>query len=206
MFSNYSLYSRFFLGLFILSSLLLTKGYAQVQSGPAQYSGTGCPAGTVSTVFSPDGATFSVIFDSFIVSSQNRSVDRRDCGILVPLLIPENMSLVIDQADFRGFVNLPAQTRADLQSAVALSKRLSDGSMTRGIPMGVSQSVSGPLQTEYLVSSRIRNNKNAFPCGGEIFLRINSSILVQGQGATATLDTVDGAGNIIYHTKLVQCQ
>jgi len=47
--------------------LVLFSGFvqAQIQFKDITYRGTGCPAGTVSTVVSPDGSSLSVLFDEF---------------------------------------------------------------------------------------------------------------------------------------------
>lgn len=47
--------------LFFLSSI----ANSQVNFNSLNYKGTGCPQGTISTAVSPDGSTFSVLFDEF---------------------------------------------------------------------------------------------------------------------------------------------
>lgn len=56
---------KIFISTFIL--FFLTTLHAQVQFNEVTYRGTGCPQGTVSTTMSPDGSTFSVLFDEFRV-------------------------------------------------------------------------------------------------------------------------------------------
>lgn len=43
----------------------ISAAHAQVVFDGLTYQGTGCPQGTVSTVISPDGSSFSVLFDEF---------------------------------------------------------------------------------------------------------------------------------------------
>lgn len=47
--------------------LLSFQSFAQVKFNDVTYRGTGCPQGTVTTTISPDGSTFSVLFDEFRV-------------------------------------------------------------------------------------------------------------------------------------------
>jgi hypothetical protein len=50
----------------IFSSLLLSaSAFAQVQFGGLSYRGSGCPVGSVAISPSPDGASVSILFDSF---------------------------------------------------------------------------------------------------------------------------------------------
>jgi hypothetical protein len=92
-------------------------GQAKV-GGILLMSGNGCPEGTASAVFSPDGRVLSVLFDNFIAEagvSTNKEYDQKDCVIRFPVTIAPDERLKIENAQFRGGMVLPtAPAWADL--------------------------------------------------------------------------------------------
>jgi hypothetical protein len=90
----------------------------------------GCPDGSVSVTFSPDGLAFTVIFDKFIAQTSAASSQRAArvaCHLRVPMTLPENQQMTITNLDYRGFVSLPAQSAAAMRAGYAFERRRPGG-------------------------------------------------------------------------------
>ncbi len=82
-----------------------------ISLGQPGYGGTGCPAGTASTVLSPDRKSLSILFDNCYVEaggSTNRSLSRKACSLAIPVHIPQGLSISILAIDYRGYNSIPA--------------------------------------------------------------------------------------------------
>ena len=68
---------------FALAAALVTSAIAKADDialGLPGYGGTGCPAGSVDAVLSPDAKTLSILFDQFSAEagrSSGRTLDRK---------------------------------------------------------------------------------------------------------------------------------
>lgn len=97
-----------FYQVFIFSILAMVAADAFGQAkvgGLPRLAGTGCPKGTASATFSPDGRVLSVLFDAFIVeagSSANQELMQKECVIRFPVSVPPGETLAIESAQFRG--------------------------------------------------------------------------------------------------------
>ena len=73
------------------------------------YQGSGCPQGSVQTVFSPENGQFSILYDSFSLNVGGptmQNTDVRGCEVLINLKLPFGYAINVESADFRGFVSL----------------------------------------------------------------------------------------------------
>jgi hypothetical protein len=77
------------------------------------YHGDGCPSGAARHTVSPDGRSFTVLFDSFLaeVGPEGGRVARRTCVLDVSVDVPKGRSYALT-ADYRGLANLEAGMKA----------------------------------------------------------------------------------------------
>jgi hypothetical protein len=184
---------------------------ARVPVGNPRGAGNGCPDGTMQVSFAPDNLSFSILFDQFIAESSGLRGARRDvmsCDALIPIEIPANMQMEITRVDYRGFVNLPAQSQARLHAIFNFRGRGGDGDR-----LNMKFDFQGPLTETYTISTdliaRGGTGTEVSPCGGSTVLRIFNQLQLvsrqQGQQAQATIDSIDGAANALYHVNWKRC-
>jgi hypothetical protein len=182
-----------------------------VGPGVLTYSGNGCPQNTMRVAFAPDNLSFSVLFDNFVAKTEAANPIQRSaisCDAVVPIQIPDNMQMEITRVDFRGFVALPANTRALLQSTFNFVGRGSDRDR-----LGLRYNFAGPVMDNYEISSDVlQPNERAqsteiSQCGGTVLLNIRSQLrlLANSQDATVTIDSIDGSANAVYYVNWRQC-
>ena len=171
--------------------------------GTPGYGGSGCPAGSVSTVLAPDMKTLSLIFDQYEVSAggmTGRSFDRKSCNVAIPVHVPNGYSISIFSVDYRGFNHLPrgATSQFNVEYFFAGGR----GPAFRRTFWGEQQSdyfINNQLAAESLVWSR---------CGEDVNLRTNASLRVNTVGnreASSTVDSQDVSAAIVYHVQFRKC-
>src|SRR5215212_4204310 len=82
-----------------------------ISLGEPGYGGNGCPAGSASTILSPDGKSLSILFDQYAVEAggaTNKALDRKSCNIAIPVHVPDGLSVSVLAVDYRGFNAIPA--------------------------------------------------------------------------------------------------
>jgi len=104
---------NFFISLFFV--FMTTHLSAQVVFNNVTHRGTGCPQGTLSTSMSPDGTSFSVLFDEFRVEVPqydgiNDNTETRRGGIIVNRNTP---SIAYKACHLSFSANIPEGTMAD---------------------------------------------------------------------------------------------
>jgi len=171
--------------------------------GVPGYGGSGCPAGSVSTVLSPDMKTLSLIFDQYEVSAggaTGRSYERKSCNVAIPVHVPNGYSISIFSVDYRGFNHLPrgATSQFNVEYFFAGGR----GPAFRRTFWGEQESdyfINNQLAAESLVWSR---------CGEDVNLRTNASLRVNtvaNREASATVDSQDVSAAIVYHVQFRKC-
>jgi hypothetical protein len=171
--------------------------------GVPGYGGSGCPAGSVSTVLSPDMKTLSLIFDQYEVSAggtTGRSYERKSCNVAIPVHVPNGYSISIFSVDYRGFNHLPrgATSQFNVEYFFAGGR----GPAFRRTFWGEQESdyfINNELAAESLVWSR---------CGEDVNLRTNASLRVNtvaNREASATVDSQDVNAAIVYHVQFRKC-
>jgi hypothetical protein len=102
-------------GLFLFSlAVVLHTAVAARAADPISvqsltYEGSGCPAGSVATNISPDGLSFTLLFDSYLAEvgpTVPRKRGTRECTVDVLLQAPLGWSWAIVGVDHRGFASL----------------------------------------------------------------------------------------------------
>lgn len=172
-----------FTGLFTLSSLICSIALAQVPESATisdvQLSGNGCNGSSASVNISPDLQDLSVLFDNYVAEigsgtkNPNSRSDRQVCNMRMKMTIPQGWQYAFKSVDYRGFVNLPAQTVA--------THRLSF--VTAGQPIGSLRDANheGPKVDNYTLSYLVKPSRYVWsPCGAQQhMIHINSDLSIQ---------------------------
>jgi len=188
---------------------LLTLGSVSAQAdgirlGQPEYGGTGCPIGSASVALSPDQSAISILFDQYVVEAGGqKSFDRKNCNIAIPVHVPQGYSVAVMAIDYRGFVQLPAGARANLMVNYFLAGQ------GRGVTSN--KSFYGATSQNYLTSDRLGLESVVWSgCGADTILRANTSMLVNSNmrrdQAMATVDSADIEAGLIYHIQWRQCR
>lgn len=188
------------LALFVSFTALADSIYLQ-QPG---YGGNGCPAGSASVTLSPDAKSLSVIFDQFMVNAggmTGKRIDRKSCDIAIPVHVPNGLAISIIKVDYRGFNSLPSGASSKFTSEYFFAG-------TTG-PKFI-KDFKGPLDRDYLLNNQLSLSSTIWsPCGKDVNLRVNSSMLVQTNSSYedtfATVDSADFNAGILYHLQIKSC-
>lgn len=193
------------LSVLVLSSAILTNAQADdIQLGQPGYGGTGCPAGSVSATLSPDNKSLSLIFDSFVAEagpSSRRTLDRKTCNLAIPIHIPQGLSVSIISVDYRGYVGLPSNRASATLTAEYFFAGFQGPRFTKNF--------FGATDTDYLFQNMLGVQAIVWsPCGADVNMRVNSSMLVKnsGQGdALASVDSADINAGLVYQLAWRSC-
>lgn len=188
----------------LLSLFVASAAHANgLTLGEPQYGGTGCPAGSASVALSPDQTAVSILFDQYVVEAGgNKSFDRKNCNIAIPVKVPQGYSVSVFAIDYRGFTGLPSGGRAQLTVDYFLAGN------GRGVRS--TKSFRGPMAEDYLKSDTLGMQAVVWSaCGADTILRANTSMLVQSnryrEQALATVDSADVQAGLIYHLQWRRC-
>ena len=188
----------------VLTAALTISGPAlanDIRLGQPGYGGNGCPAGSASAILSPDNKSLSIIFDEYFVEADAYTrTARKSCNVAIPVHVPQGLSISIVDVDYRGFVSLPergamARFSAEYFFAGKLGPRFA-------------KTWSGPTDQDYTLSNNIGLSSLVWsPCGADVTLRVNSSMMVRAlrQQALATVDSADFTAGIVYKLQWKRC-
>lgn len=194
-----------------IAALVLTSSFSfatfahadDIYLGEPGYGGTGCPAGSASTVLSPDQKSLSILFDEYYVEaggSTNKSFDRKSCNIAIPVHVPQGFSVSVLAIDYRGFNDVPAGARSTFQVEYFFAG-------VRGPRF--TKNFNGPISDDYLIRNKLQASALVWSaCGADVNLRTNSSIRVntkQNKEALATVDSEDVNAAIVYQLQWKKC-
>lgn len=165
--------------------------------------GSGCPAGSVSGIVSPDGESFSILMDSYVVESNgNRQLDRKNCEITVELNVPQGWSYQVISADYRGFVSVERGSIATHQVQYAFEGGRAINEKRHARHSFNINEFKGPISENYYIRNELhRKLAPASPCNNSdiqtLFISTNLTARtvkdLANSFAQITLDTVDGS-------------
>jgi hypothetical protein len=181
------------------------KANDDIELGIPSYGGNGCPAGSASATLSPDAKQLSILFDSYIVEagrSSGKSLDRKSCNVAIPVHVPQGYSISILRADYRGFVSVPRAAQAQFTVEYFFAGM-------RG--PRIVENFNGPQDRDYLLTDHLTAEALVWsPCGADVNLRINSSMLAKTNrnrdDVLATVDSTDVDAQMVYHLQWRQCR
>lgn len=192
--------------------LLSTNAFAQmVQIRSVEYSGSGCPQGSVQVQFSPDGSSFTVLYDRFDLRvGADIAEGMQNCSIRVKVKKPLLAAFRVESADFRGFVHLDPGVTAEQKVSVAVGpiKELRRITSEFGY-----QRWQGPIAQNFLLTTvRPLNTPPVLDC---VPPRENTEMIIEskirvGRGGGSrfgqlTVDSADGRMVQRYNLKWQNC-
>ncbi|KAJ3317058.1 hypothetical protein HDV06_002102 [Boothiomyces sp. JEL0866] len=196
----------------VLSQIIVTPGGSngpdpsQITIQSISYAGTGCPAGSVSSVLSTDATTFTMLMSQFVASSgpgTKITDSRKNCQINLNLHYPQGFSYSIASVQYRGYVQIPDGITATQQATYYIS----------GQTQQISSSTvfNQPSDKDYEANDQISIASMVWsPCGavlpGNINTQVrlsltnpgNPKVTLANTPAQITVDSVDGTVKQIY--------
>ncbi len=166
--------------------------------GTPQYSGTGCPAGSIA--YLPTPTAFTVLFDSYVSVAGTGAPARADlktCTIKIPVEVPADMQFAVDSVDWRGFSKVDAGGYALLSTYFLVS-----GKGFAQVGTSKETIVTGPKELDLSRRDTFKGaEKNRWsPCGGKMDLTLSSYVLTAAAKKDASsylaLDSADGAASL----------
>ena len=168
------------------------------------YGGSGCPQGSVGSLFSPDRTSLTLIFDQYVASAGPTvpiTESRKSCQIAADIRVPQGWSYSIATVDYRGFVDLPAGATAE-QSATYYFQ----GDQLQAISR---TNFYGPLSRDYLNSDSIPIEKTIWSaCNAVVPVNVKTAIRLsvpRGQTGAITTDSIDAKVKQIYGLQWKRC-
>lgn len=170
-----------------------------ISIGEPTYGGSGCPRGSADVILGPGGNSLDILFRQYIVSSIDQP--RKSCNLAIPLHVPQGLSVALFKVNYRGFNSLPpgSFSRFRVEYFFAGSQ---GPTYTRAF--------YGPLYHDFLLTDTLPISSVVWsPCGKDVILRSNSSLMVTASGpnndALAGIDREDIKGGLIYHLQWKFC-
>lgn len=154
-----------------------------VTLGDPAYGGSGCKDGTANVVLGFGAQAAIYLFDAYAVGDNGRAVDRKTCGIAIPVHVPAGMSVAVRNVAVRGQSKLPDGLDATLN--VELFSAGSTGEVNE-------IALPGPGDTGYLRFVTVPDDQLKWSdCGADINLRVNTSLRTRGdKDAAVSLDAL----------------
>lgn len=181
-----------------LFALLAVAGTAIADPNPSQvyiagiaFAGSGCPAGSVSQMVSPDAKAFTLLFDSYIAEAGPGvalSQSRKNCQIAVDLRFPQGWSYTIFDVDYRGYAKLDPGTIGTQKTTYYFQ-----GSSQQ---ISLQSNYTGPKDNDYHIHDTLGVSALVWsPCGATRAVNMNTQVRVSASGgrrALMTTDSIDG--------------
>lgn len=161
------------------------------------YGGSGCPTGSVDATLGADASNVNLAFDSLVAFvSEGVPIDesRKSCVATITLQLPrEAMHFAVQQAEFRGFVDLDDKVTAQMKSTVYTP---------RTEPVDFLNTWQGSLSENFRVTDATDKPVFSINTGDTVTLevvvdaRADNSNNTKGQGLLAT-DTINRNTTIV---------
>jgi len=174
----------------------------QVTIEKTGYSGNGCPAGSVSTLISPDKTVVTFGFDTFqaVIGPGSKPADKqKNCQLHLGLRYPSGYQLSIMTATYHGYVRLDPGVSANFISSYYFSQAAEKTAMTK-------TTLQGPEYTNgktYTKSDSIQNESMIWsPCGANGILNVNNRIALTSRNANAAGEISNDDATLKFEQKL----
>lgn len=140
--------------------------------GGIAYGGSGCPAGSARMEFSQgsDRSSLNFRFDDYSVSTNGRQIDRASCALTIPIQIPRGYALLLPQISLDGVARIENGDQAKLNAEVFVAG--SQGSLQTRTLNSANDGVFS-----FVANADVRQRT---ACGESINLRMNTSVMLQG--------------------------
>ncbi|KAI8893797.1 hypothetical protein BC833DRAFT_607174 [Globomyces pollinis-pini] len=164
-----------------LFTLALCQDKVQFQS--VSLKGSACESASIA--LTDDKRTFTVIFDSFIVTADD---DRAKCIAELNIIFPKRCSRVNTRFDYRGFASLDDNLK---------SKRVSNYGYSNGLVFQtVKKVIVGPFSDDYIESDEITVKRTAYHKKPISKVKIDITASLKGVASVPgqrTIDALDGS-------------
>lgn len=158
-----------------------------------QFAGSGCPAGSVAGLVSPDVDFFSLSFDNYVAEIGPGiafSQKRKNCQLALDFEVPQGWSFSLIDVEYRGYVALEAGVKAKQKSSYYFQGQLAQASLQT--------TIYGPAYEDYDIRDVLGVSALVWsPCGFRRALNINSQVLLDSSNPYArgliALSDIDGA-------------
>jgi hypothetical protein len=168
------------------------------------YSGTGCPKGSLATAITNDAQTFIFIFSSLYAQTGpgvSPSEAKKQCQIHIKLSVPPNWSYALTTVDYRGYTSLDPSVSASQAMTYHMSGESPDST--------AAFSWQGALDGEYAVTDIGGQSPPYWSrCGGGKNLMIRTDIDVDNSAnlSGSGLLEVDTSDGQMVHVSWQRCQ
>jgi hypothetical protein len=144
--------------------------------------GSGCPLGTINTVFQPPGELpFGAEFTGLEINlAPNKSLDSKFCQLAMELIAPPGFSYAVSDIRFEGHAALEAGASVNLNALYYFSG-------VPQLPAGPPKTLSGPFDDSFEFRQRVTTfDTNAWsPCGAKRDLNVRITMSTTNKsGAT----------------------
>lgn len=189
----------------LVSMMMASQAFADgLKLGTPSYGGSGCPAGTVATILSPNQDTLSLLFDSYVAEAggnTGKSFDRKACALAIPVQVPQGYSVAVFKVDYRGANTIPAGAYGRFSAEYFWAG-------VRGPK--IQRYFTGPQNQEFTLTDELLARTIVWaPCGQSVTLRVNSAASVQTNQqydpVISSLDSADVSTAVIYHLQWRRC-
>ncbi|MBX2810693.1 MAG: DUF4360 domain-containing protein [Myxococcales bacterium] len=172
---------------------------ASVQITDFIHGGNGCPQGSVVSVLTPDKQTLSILHSEFVAETGASRFDRKSCNLALSVSVPQGITVALIGYDYRGFAAIP---RARGSRGMFRSEYFFAGS--RG-PVSSVNFEAGTL-TDFIIEDDFPLEEVVWaPCGRDVNLRSNTSIVTIGSDAYLAVDTLDIDASVVYQLQWKFC-
>jgi len=174
----------------------------QVTIDKTSYSGNGCPAGSVSTLISPDKTVVTFGFDVFqatIGPGADPASKQKNCQLHLGLKYPAGYQMSIMTATYHGYVRLDQGVVANFISSYYFSQAAEKTAMTR-------TTLQGPEYKggkTYTKQDSIANESMVWsPCGANGILNVNNRIALTASSPSAAGEISNDDATLKFEQKL----
>ncbi|KAH8592997.1 hypothetical protein B0O99DRAFT_628600 [Bisporella sp. PMI_857] len=168
----------------------------------AETSGTGCPQGTVSSSFSPDGTVVTFGFDAFVAyigPNAKQSEKSKACQIHLNLKYPGGFQFAVVEAVYHGYARLDAGVTGTFLSTYYFSQDASRSTTTRSSITGKDW-LSGNVYTK---EDQVPTTATIWsPCGDTGLLNINNRIALTSTSSSASGELSDDDATVRFTQQL----
>lgn len=175
---------------------------SQVSIQKIAYAGSGCRAGTVSDLMSPDAKSFTLLFDSYIAEAGPGiplSESRKNCQIGVDMRFPQGWSFTVFEVDYRGYARLDRGTTGLQKTDYYFAGQSKSASLQSNF--------FGAVDRDYQVRDTLGISSLVWsPCGVTRALVMNTQVRVTARGQQRALMTVDSINGELTHKYGIQWQ
>jgi hypothetical protein len=164
--------------------------------GQIAYGGSGCKDGSIRLEAGRgrDHGNLILQMSDYFVSTDGRQIARAACSLTIPIQVPEGFALVMPPMLLKGYAKLRGGDQAKLNTEIFVAGQRGEKQITE-----IESSNDGSFVA-------IATNGNSFtaPCGSDVNLRLNTSVLLNGQYNSGSYVQVDKL-KIPFPLKLVAC-